>query len=329
MSRQRARNLQWEARTTLIAIWQKAFLIYNPNAGRFTRERGRLLQRTIGALERRGHQISVIATTGPATASRIAHDCLTRGADLIIAAGGDGTINEVANGMVGSQVPLAILPGGTANVLAVEIEVGTRIVRAAEQLETCVPERIAVGRLQNNVEQRHFLLMAGAGLDALIVYNIDAALKARIGKAAYWLGGFSQFGRPLPEFEVRVNGHQSRCSFALASRVRNYGGDLRIARGASLFSDQFELVLFKGAHSLPYMKYFFGVLTGRLASMSGVSILSSDIIHLEAPEDSGIYVQIDGEFAGRLPARLEIVPDAVTLLVPPSFRDKHLPARYG
>lgn len=254
---------------------------------------------------------------------------MAKGADLIIAAGGDGTINEVVNGLVGTHVPLAILPGGTANVLAVEIEIGTGITRAAERLETCIPERIALGRLQNKVEQRHFILMAGAGLDALIVYNIDASLKARIGKAAYWLGGFTQLGRPLPEFDVRVNGHESRCSFALASRVRNYGGDLSIARGASLFSDKFELVLFEGAHSLPYMKYFFGVLTGRLASMSGVSILRADTIHFDAPQDTGIYVQVDGEFAGRLPATLRIVPDAVTLLVPRSFREKHLPARHG
>src|SRR4029079_2110702 len=155
--------------------------------------------------------------------------------------------------------------------------------------------------------------MAGVGFDATIVYNIDVALKQRIGRVAYWIAGFSQFGRALPEFDVRANGHASRCSFALASRVRNYGGDLAIARGASLLKETFELVLFEGAHTLPYLKYFFGVLTGRLARMSGVSIVSCDTLHLECPQDSGIYIQIDGEFAGRLPATLSIVPRALTL----------------
>jgi diacylglycerol kinase family enzyme len=107
--------------------------------------------------------------------------------------------------------------------------------------------------------------------------------------------------------------------------VRNYGGDLWIARGASLFSDVFELVLFEGPDSLFYMKYLFGVLTGRLAQMKGISVMRTDTLHLESPSDAGIYVQVDGEFAGRLPATLSIVPRAITLLVPPSFRIHHKP----
>lgn len=189
--------------------------------------------------------------------------------------------------------------------------------------------RISVGLLRNVAEERYFLMMAGAGLDAMIVYHIDAGLKARIGKAAYWLGGFGQLGRPLPEFSVQANGHPIQCSFALASRVRNYGGDLWIARGASLLSDHFELVLFEGAHSLPYMKYFFGVLTGRLSGMQGVSIVRAESIHLDCPTDQGIYVQVDGEYAGRLPCDLSIVPRALTLLVPPAFRERNLSSQDG
>ena len=268
--------------------------------------------------------MTALPTTGPATAAGIARDCITNGADLVIATGGDGTINEIANGVVGSEVPMALLPGGTANVLAVETGIGTQLLRAAERLDSWIPVRISVGLLRNQAEERNFLMMAGAGLDAMIVYNIDAQLKARVGKIAYWVAGFGQLGRPLPEFSVRVNGHSSRCSFALASRVRNYGGDLWIARGASLFSDYFELVLFEGAHSLPYLKYMYGVVTGKLSGMRGVSIVKTDSIHLDCPEDKGIYVQVDGEYAGRLPCDLTIMPRALTLLVPASFRDKHI-----
>jgi diacylglycerol kinase (ATP) len=306
----------------IISQPENAFLIYNPQAGKFTRSGGQSLQRTIEALADHGVRVTSVPTTGPSTAAHIAKDCVRRGADLVIAVGGDGTINEVANGMVHSSVPLAILPGGTANVLAVEIGIGTSLESAAAKLRTWVPERISLGKLENESGERHFLLMAGAGLDALIVYRIDAQLKARIGKAAYWLGGFSTLGRSLPEFEVRVNGHPSRCSFALASRVRNYGGDLWIARGASLLSDHFELVRFEGGHTLPYMKYFIGILTGRLAAMKGVSVVRTHSIHLEAPSDTGIYVQVDGEFAGRLPCTLSIVPRSLTLMLPPSFRER-------
>jgi YegS/Rv2252/BmrU family lipid kinase len=322
-----AQTLQWDGGQRSIATYDNAFLIYNPQAGKFGRNGEQLLQRTIEALAAGGHRVTPVPTTGPATAGAIARDCVMKGADIVIAAGGDGTINEVANGLVHSHVPLAILPGGTANVLAVEIETGTHMVRAAERLGSLLPERVSVGLLKNAQEQRHFVLMAGAGLDALIVYNIDAKLKAQLGKAAYWIGGFSQLGRPLPEFDVRVNGKLVRCSFALASRVKNYGGDLLIARGASLFSDHFELILFEGAHSLPYMKYFIGVLTNRLASMQGVSVIKAESVELECASDPSIYVQVDGEFAGRLPVSLEIVPRALTLLVPESFREHKL--RHG
>jgi diacylglycerol kinase (ATP) len=250
-------------------------------------------------------------------------DCIDNGAEVILSAGGDGTINEIANGMIGSGIPLGILPGGTANVMAVELGMGDSMTRAAERISGLTPVRIGVGLIDNGEEKRHFVLMAGAGLDALIVYNIDAKVKAALGKMAYWLGGFSQFGRALPEFDVRTNGRETRCSFALASRVKNYGGDLYIARNASLFSDHFELILFQGAHSLPYMKYFVGVLTGRLARMRGVEILRVNSLEMNSASDPGIYVQVDGEYAGRLPVRLSIVPDALTLLVPEEFRRKH------
>jgi YegS/Rv2252/BmrU family lipid kinase len=307
-----------------IATYQNAFLIYNPFAGKLIRKREQLLQRTIETLTAQGHRVTPVATTGPRTAAGIARDCIENGADLILAAGGDGTINEVVNGMAHSEVPLGVMPAGTANVLAVELDIGTHMLRAAQDLHSYVPERIALGLLENAQEQRHFILMAGIGFDAMIVYHIDAKLKAALGKVAYWVGGFSQFGRSLPEFDVQVNGHSRRCSFALASRVKNYGGDLWIARNASLFSDHFELVLFEGANSLPYLKYMLGVVTNRLANMKGVSVVRTQSLEVECASAPGVYVQIDGEYAGRLPARLNIVPGALTLLVPPGFRDKHL-----
>ena len=253
----------------------------------------------------------------------MARDCIDKGADLILAAGGDGTINEIANGMVGVETPLAILPGGTANVLAVELGIGADMPNAARNLSTLIPVRIGVGLLQNPIEQRHFVLMAGAGLDALIVYNIDAALKRSWGKVAYWLAGFGRFGKPMAEFDVRIDGESLRCSFALVSRVKNYGGDLWIARNASLLSDKFEVVLFEGASSAPYMKYLVGVITGRLAKMRGVRLIRTDSVEVECGSDPGIYVQIDGEFAGRLPARVSMVQNALTLLVPEEFHRKN------
>ena len=287
------------------------------------RSKGQLLQATIDALKRNGHEAKPVPTTGPNTAAAIVRECINEGADVILAAGGDGTINEIVNGMIGSQVPLGILPVGTANVLACEMGMRTHAPSAADLLASAVPARIAAGRISGGLsEGRHFLLMAGIGLDAMIVYNIDAEMKAKLGKVAYWIGGFQQLGKKLIEFDVRVNGDTHRCSFALASRVRNYGGDLNIARQVTLFAEDFEVVLFKGANSLPYLKYFAGVLVNQLPRLSGVEVLRTRALEVSAAADPRVYIQIDGEYAGRGPAKFEIVPDAVTLLVPPEFHSR-------
>jgi diacylglycerol kinase (ATP) len=290
-------------------------------------------RRAIETLEARGHRVRSLPTSSPGDATELARRCVYNGAGLVLAAGGDGTINEVLNGMVGSTVPLAILPGGTANVLAMELGIGKSLSDAATLLpdvatlrdssRVCVAERVSLGLLRPaEGPPRHFLLMAGIGLDAHIVYNLNPGLKARFGKLSYWLGGFSAVNRRLDEFDVEMNGQKVRASFALASRVRNYGGDLEIACNACLLEDSFELVLFEGEHASKYLKYFAGVLTRQLPSMKGVTLARTQTISLTAPNGSPVYIQVDGEYAGRLPATIEIVPDALTLVVPSTFSER-------
>jgi diacylglycerol kinase (ATP) len=277
-------------------------------------------------LDARGITVDSIATSGPGHAGEIARCAVDRGADLILVAGGDGTINEAVNGMAGSDVPLGILPAGTANVLANELGIGKTMERAATALASCTQERVALGLLSNETtltngleRGRHFLLMAGAGLDAAIVFGLKARMKELLGKGAYWIGGFSKIGRRIPEFTVRADGRQYRASFALASRVRNYGGDLEIAPTISLLDDEFELVLFEGESSLGFLKYMLAVVVHQQQTMPGITILRTRCVEFSASENAPIHVQVDGEYAGIAPARVEIVPDALTLLVPPGF----------
>ena len=265
--------------------------------------------------------MSVAPTTGPGTAGGIARAWIGRGAALVVAAGGDGTINEVLEGMVHSEVPLAILPGGTANVLASELKLGTNLERLVERLPEFCPRRVSVGHLtcDGGRVSRHFLLMAGIGLDAHVVYHVNDAIKSRTGKLAYWLAGWSLLGRRLAQIEVEIGGRKRVCSFALASKVRNYGGDFEIARSVSLLDDEFEVVLFEGHSSLPYVKYFGGMALNRLSGMKGITILRTDRVVLSNVERGPAYAQIDGEFAGHLPAELRIVPRALTLLMPAEY----------
>ena len=262
-------------------------------------------------------------TTGPGTAGAIARASIQQGADLVLAAGGDGTINEVAEGMVHAEVPLAILPGGTANVLAAEMNLGRSLERVVERLGEFEPHRISLGHLTCDAGRvsRHFLLMAGIGLDAHIVYNVSAALKARSGKLAYWVAGAKMLGRRLPQLEAEIESRKLPCSFALVSKVRNYGGDFEIARSVSLLDDEFEVVLFEGSSSLSYIKYVAGMATNRLAGMKGITILRTDRVVVSSG-DSRAYAQVDGEFAGHLPAEVRIVPRSLTLLVPEDYRTK-------
>jgi diacylglycerol kinase (ATP) len=308
-------NSQREA--CLIPVYHRAVLIYNPVAGKLLEDGGRVTARVMRALAAAGHKVAAKPTPGAGRAASLARDAVAGGADLVLAFGGDGTINEVAEGLIGSQVPLGLIPGGTANVLACELKVGTKPEAAARHLADWQPRRIATGRVQcAGTEPRHFLAMAGIGLDAHIVYNMSADVKKKWGKLAYWAGGFGQLARTLEEFDVVVDGHRHRASFALLTKVRNYGGDLQIARNVSILDDQFEVVLFEGRNSFKYLKYFTGVAVNQLQAMKGVTILRGRKACFRADHCERVYVQIDGEYAGVLPAQVELTPCALTLLMP-------------
>jgi diacylglycerol kinase family enzyme len=246
---------------------------------------------------------------------------IERGADLVIAAGGDGTINEVAEGVAHTTVPMAILPAGTANVLACELKMGWDPVRAAERLGAFVPRRISLGHVtcDEGRVSRHFVLMAGIGVDAHIVYHLSGPLKTQAGKLAYWIAGGSLLGKRLPQICAEAGGHKYICSFALLSKVKNYGGDFEIAQEVTLFDNRFEAVLFEGRSATRYLTYLIGLMTRRLGRMSGVSVIRTDSMKLWGPNDSRVYVQIDGEYAGRLPASIRVVPDALTMLLPKEY----------
>jgi diacylglycerol kinase (ATP) len=224
--------------------------------------------------------------------------------------------------MAGSSVAFGALPAGTANVLANEVGLSNRPDRAAAQLLHAVPRRISLGALDRPGQpRRHFVLMAGVGLDARIVYELDLNLKARLGKLAYWHGGFRQFGRPVPRFLIRAGGMERQASFALITRVRNYGGDFQIARRIRLTDGDFEMVIFENHEWRDYLRFFGAVVTNRLYSTPGVTVCRAAQAVLHAPDDHRIYVQADGESMGNLPAMISTVPDSLTLLIPKSYAE--------
>src|SRR5439155_13258564 len=119
-----------------------------------------------------------------------------------------------------------------------------------------------------------------------------------------------------------IDGQGYRCSFALLRQVRHCGGDLRIARSVSILDDTFEVVLFAGKRTSRYLKYLTGVAVNQLDGMSGVTILRAHRARFSAADDERVYMQIDGEYAGRLPGQVEIVADALTMLIPEGYGER-------
>ena len=294
-------------------------MIYNPMAGSL-RRRPELAQRASAWLAAMG-EVRLTPTTGPDTAGALARQAVANGATTVVAFGGDGTINEVANGMIGGAVPLGILQGGTANVLCVETGLGTNPEKAAKRLvEASEPVRIAVGKMTRpDGVTRHFLAMAGIGLDAIVVTEVNQTVKKHLGKVAYWIAGFGMAARTLPQFDFELAGVTTRRSFVLASRVRNYGGDLEIAKSVSLLDPCFETVAFAGVNSLRYLPYLAGVAVGQVGKISGVSVAPATLLTCGPANGDRVPVQLDGELAGHLPAEFCVVPNALTLLVPSKY----------
>ncbi len=297
--------------------FRNAALIYNPKAGRSRSKRERQIGRACELLEAHGIHCELVPTTGPGSATDLARNEAAAGRDLIIVCGGDGTVNEVVNGMAGSRVPLALLPAGTGNVLAKELGLPWNIQKAAEYIPPGEVRRIALGR----AGERYFICMAGIGADAAIVRSLNAQAKSNLGILSFWLEGFHQlFTYDFRHFKVEIEGKEHLASELIVSRTKNYGGPVRLTRRASLFRDEFEVFL-TGTRSRPlYLIYFLAQQVGLLERFSSVNFQLTrkvTVTKLHGPA----YLQLDGELAGELPVTIELVPDALSLVVPKGMTD--------
>jgi diacylglycerol kinase (ATP) len=250
-------------------------------------------------------------TLSPGDGARLAKEAIQSGSQLVAVYGGDGTINEVVAGMAGSGVTLAILPGGTANVLARELKIPRDLQRAVQVACAGNTISISLGR----AEHRHFLLMAGIGLDAAVVSGMPWTLKRLLGVPAFWIQGLRQLrAYSLKSFQLEVEGTCHEATFAVVANSRNYGGRLVIAPDADPRSDSLDVCLFKASNKARYFVYL-------VAGYLRMHLLLNDVRcvrgrRISVYGDPSIPVQVDGEFAGYLPMNFEIVPSALFVKVP-------------
>jgi YegS/Rv2252/BmrU family lipid kinase len=303
---------------------RNALLIHNPNAGNGGNGRRQMLDEARRIFSSGGIEADLEETRGPGDATEMAQRAGREGRQLVIACGGDGTLNEVVNGLAehqnGNRVPLALLPGGTANVLAKELGLPWDIPSAAEKLVHGQVKDIALG-LATPVEQperkRYFLSVAGAGPDGMIVYSIDLGLKAQVGILAYWWQGAREvFRYKYPHFRVVSEGHSLDVSLVVVGRTKHYGGPFRITTEADLYSDQFEIMALTTQSGMRYLSYLPALWLDKLRGTEGVHFWKADTVVCEPLNTEPVYAQVDGEPLARLPVEFKIVPRALKLLVP-------------
>jgi diacylglycerol kinase (ATP) len=310
----------------MISNLRNALLIHNPNAGNGGAGRRQMLDQARRILASGGIEAELIETRGPGDATQMAQQAANEGRQLVIACGGDGTLNEVVNGLAVDEnehrVPLALLPGGTANVLAKELNLPWDIPGAAEKLLHGEIKDIALGLatpLEQPEKKRYFLSVAGAGPDGMIVYAIDLDLKARVGILAYWWQGARQvFRYKFPHFRVVGGGQDINATLVVVGRTKHYGGPFKITTQADLYENKFELMALTTQSGLRYLRYIPSLWMQKLRGSDGVHFWKSESVVCQPLDGNPVYAQIDGEPLARLPVEFKIVPRALKLLVPPN-----------
>ncbi len=295
---------------------RKAVLIANPNAGRGGTKRTAEIERFRVALAKRGVEIEVLPTTAAGHATELAAEAAKRNGATVIVSGGDGTINEVLQGIVGTDVRLGIWPRGTANVLAREVGMPTDLERVAEIIAGGKTRQIFPGMATDETSgvRRYFFLMAGIGLDASVVERVNPGLKRRIGKGAFWFSGLGHLAnwQPVP-FEVEVDGAIFPATFAAVGKGSLYGGDLHITPRASLYAPEFEICLINSNSRLRYLRLLSGAMRGGMSDGNDqVRFISTDIARVTG----NVMVQVDGELIGSPPMKFEVVKEPIELIHP-------------
>lgn len=237
--------------------------------------------------------------------------------DLIIAAGGDGTFNEVINGMLSPQeivsekkgIPLALLPLGTTNVLAKELSIPEDIEKAIHLALTGTPKKISLGRINGH----YFSLMAGIGFDGETVFRTKDSIKKISGKGAYILSGIKiLMGYSPPLIEVKTSEGIFSGYTAVIGKARCYGGYFQVTPKANLTEPLLDLCLFKGKTRKDFLRFVSGVIRKRHLNFKDV--FYEKFPELEISSKGQVHVQIDGDYFGTLPARIDIVQDAVSIV---------------
>lgn len=280
---------------------KKVFIIANPVAGRSSVKK---IEKAVSLLKTMGYIPELLWTEAKGDGTRLSKEILKNyppETHAIIAAGGDGTFNEVANGLIGTDIPMAILPLGTTNVLAKELGIPEEVEGALSLIQKN-PSRIFPARIKLDGKERYFLLMAGIGFDGEAVYGVNKKLKRLSGKLAYILSGFKNFldYAPVP-MRIKIDGTEVSGYNAVICKSACYGGYFRMAPDADPRESSLYAVVFTEKNRTSLLRYVAGVITARHTKFRDVVYKKASRVIVE-PER---HVQIDGDYLGK--GKVEIV----------------------
>ncbi len=299
----------------------RALVIFNPVAG--LREARPELERALWVFGREDWEVSVAETGGPGQALEISRDAAARGYQAVVAAGGDGTLNEVVNGIVGSDLLLGVLPLGVGNVWAREIGVPTAMAfppdlrMAAEKLTSGRVYRVDVGK----ANERYFLLWAGVGFDASVAEALDHRLKKRLGAVAFLLAGAKAL-ETLSASAVRITVDQHERSrdvvLVEVSNAQTYASIARLATEACLDDGLLDVTVFRGRGRLDAARHLGALLLGRHRLHPQVEELRGREVSITSERPLSLH--LDGEPAGTTPVDVSVEPRALRAIVPRDVR---------
>lgn len=287
-------------------------LVANPTAGSWSKRR---FERIIRRLSANGCSVHVHETSAPGDAERFiaGNDCAPY--DAIAAAGGDGTFNEVLNGLPRNGPPLAILPFGSVNVLAKEIGLKPSIDAVADAVAFGPSRPITIGEANG----RRFAMMASVGLDAQVVDKVDLTLKRYVGKWAYLYETVKQLAlSPPPAFRLRVDDGMQDARGVIIANGRFYAGHYVTSPTADLEKPRLDICRLTRPGRLAPPSYLMSLVLGGFAKRADVLISEASKLEITGP--SGAPLQADGDVICRLPATIRVLPAAIDLIFPAETR---------
>ncbi len=274
-------------------------------------------------LRAQGWQADWRETEGPGQATVLAAGAAERGLPLVFVCGGDGTLNETANGLAGSDTALAPIRAGTVNIWAREMQVPRRPVDAVKAAIEGDRRHVDLGR----AGERYFLLMAGYGLDGAIARRVHLGLKSRLGAATYAVAAIRECLRYRSSpVTLRFDGeeHAAEVLLLVAGNTRNYAGLVEITRQAQVDDGLLDVCVFQGKGTLDIILHAFRTLLRR--HLQSKKVLYRKARRLELAWAEPLPVQLDGDAYELSPTEIEIAPSALWVAVPkgvksPLFRD--------